>query len=119
MQLDQCLNCTKRGFGKQGVLCSLTNAKEEYRGDCVNYEYDVKVEKYNKRIYGGAEIGIWGGIFLLVGGVLWLALGIMVFNRFFFYPVFMIVGGIISLFKGLEIKKKKKVSSEILDDEVF
>ena len=119
LQLDQCQNCTKRGFGQMGVLCSLTNAKEEFRGDCDNFEMDEKVENYNKRIYGGGDLGIWGGLSLLIIGVLWLILGYVILNKLFILPVFMVIGGIISMAKGADIKKKRKSYEEIIDDEIF
>ena len=41
-----------------------------------------------------------GGLFSLIGGSVWLVLGLMA-DRLFFYPLFLIIGGIIGIFSGL------------------
>lgn len=41
-----------------------------------------------------------GGMFSLIGGTVWLVVGLMG-GRLFFYPIFLILGGIVSVFAGL------------------
>ncbi len=41
-----------------------------------------------------------GGLLSLIGGSVWLALGLMA-NRIFFYPIFLIIGGAIGVLSGL------------------
>ncbi|MBN2611219.1 MAG: DUF4328 domain-containing protein [Bacteroidales bacterium] len=42
-----CKKCKKRGFDlKQGIVCSLTNEKPNFEGDCPYFENDEKVKEF-------------------------------------------------------------------------
>jgi hypothetical protein len=122
IQLDQCKNCQKRGFSKQGLVCSLTNEKEEYKGECPNFTFDQKVEEANERIYGLLRVNIWVGLMAILGGLIWLLLGLFILKDVFIYPFFMIISGVVIVVRrwpDLKKPKKKKQKEEILDDEII
>ena len=41
-----------------------------------------------------------GGLLSLIGGTVWLVLGLMA-DRIFFYPIFLIIGGLLGVLTGL------------------
>lgn len=62
--------------------------------------------------------GLWGGILMIVGGIVWLIVGLAI-NRIFFYPFFLIIAGIVVLVKAAnkQVKKtQRRNTSDVLDD---
>jgi len=135
-----CQTCVKREFDKnKGVVCSLTKAHADFDITCDSFERDPLAEKRIERMEKHKEemsqrslstgtgfaferkamnSGIGGGILMIVGGLVWL-IGGLAAGYVFFYPFFLIIGGVIVLIKGV-IEKGKKMNkadtSGILDD---
>jgi hypothetical protein len=123
------------------MVCSLTEEHADFDTTCPDFEKDelavVRIERMkqaqkeedsllpaalaiegkptsNKIIYGFLMIG---------GGLLWIIIGLFALERFFFYPVIMIIIGIgviikASVEKAQEIKNnlQKPDTSHVLDD---
>lgn len=60
---------------------------------------------------------IWGGVAMLVGGILWLIAGLVI-DSLYFFPVILIVAGIVAIIKGINDKnrKLKANNTNIIDD---
>jgi hypothetical protein len=136
-----CQTCIHRKFDKKtGLVCSLTNAYADFDDDCSKREADPLAEKREERMAqrkdemqnngqsngvslstekGLMQSGGWGGFIMILGGVAWL-IGGLVMDRIFFYPFFLIIGGLVVLVKA-GIKKSKQIyrpdTSDILDDD--
>lgn len=143
-----CQSCQKSSFdSKKGVVCSLTNEHANFEGTCPDYSADEKsikraerVEKmyeeenissvYNQPSHNPSSTyknsssktvwnkGFIGGLLMLIGGIVWIVVGLAI-NRIFFYPIFLIIAGIVSMTKAGNQKvqeMKKPDKSEILDD---
>lgn len=41
-RLEICKQCQKRKFGENGLICSLTEAKPAFNGQCLDFETDQK-----------------------------------------------------------------------------
>ena len=140
-----CEKCAKRKFDRnKGIVCSLTNEHANFESTCTDFETDPEAIKriertknhtqemamrqtggntYKKRDYFIAEKkmmngGVAGGIMMVVGGLVWLIGGLTV-NIVFYYPLFLIIGGIIVIIKNAAKKVNelsKPDTSGILDD---
>lgn len=140
-QLEICQTCQRKLFDKQkGMLCGLTNEFAAFESVCPDYLLNPIAAKRAERVENqkdnlpsidegsrgmfGTEkkllnSGIGGGILMIVGGTVWIILGLMA-DHIFFYPIFLIIGGIIVLVKGLAQRAKqmaKPDTSGILDDQ--
>jgi hypothetical protein len=138
-RLVLCGKCKNRGFHpKQGVVCGLTQEAATFEDECIDYTVDERMlraeierkyeeleETMSDQTSGigsfGIKNGILAGIILLVIGFGWLIGGLLI-NRIFFYPFILIVGGIISLAKGVnqqtqnkKIEQLNKLKEDILD----
>ena len=60
---------------------------------------------------------IWGGVAMLVGGVIWLFAGLAV-DMIYFYPFILIIAGIIAIIKGTNDKSRKAKTGNVnvIDD---
>lgn len=144
--VDICNTCVKRQFNKdKGVVCSLTGEHAAFDTTCPDLEVDPlaikrieRMEKHSQEM-GNRQMGrkntseskgafsmeedmmksgVGGGILMIIGGVVWLFVGLQ-FDWIFFYPFFLIIGGIVVLVKGMAKKAQeiqKPDTSGILDD---
>jgi hypothetical protein len=133
-----CQTCVKRKFDKKiGLVCSLTGEYADFEDECKDLEIDQLAQKREERLvkqkeemqqdnsaaFGSEKTmmqsGGWGGLLMIIGGVAWLVGGLAL-DRIFFYPFFLIIGGIIVLVKA-GINKSKEMAkpdtSDILDEE--
>lgn len=131
-----CQTCSKSFFDrKKGIICSLTNEHAAFEKDCTDYDGEekaIKRQEANERrkkeeleeeagIFGG-KAGIFGGIALVTLAVIVFVVGLAFMDRIFFYPIFLLVGGIISLSKGVSKREaaKKRERYDTLDgDEII
>ena len=128
-----CETCLKRKNNlKKGLLCSLTNEYANFNTVCPDYAQDAVIIQQQKDAASGGQAkvpvfetennlfksGIWGGVAMLVGGVAWIVIGLAV-DRIFFYPIFLIIAGIVVVVRE-SAKKAKQLNrpdtSGILDD---
>lgn len=143
-----CETCThhKSDF-KKGIICSLSGEYANFETNCPSYEKDAQAVRHVERMQKHMQeespafatdaksnandvkgvftteqkmlnSGMIGGILMIVGGVVWIVAGLAV-NRIFFYPIFLIIAGIIATVKGAAKKAKemqKPDTSHILDD---
>lgn len=135
---------------QKGIVCQLTGEHASFDQTCPDLEVDQlavrrneRIEKHKQELSGGLDdISISGsssstssspfssekkmlsggagtGALMVIGGVVWLGVGLAA-NRIFFYPFFLIIGGIVVLVKA-GAKKAKEIQqpdrSEILDDD--
>jgi len=117
-QLEFCKICLNRTFSpKQGIICKLTDdvAKfkyscKDYKKDSVailqeqNYREEARLRSYPKDFTFGLEQyglrnGIITGILLLAFGFTWLRIGLN-YNKVFWYPFILIIGGVITFIHG-------------------
>jgi len=136
--LKYCTTCTKREFNKtKGVVCSLTNEWADFNSICKDYKFDVYLEQFEKRreaeksiryaednLFGLAKFGltktILSGVVITIAGLIWLTAGLKV-GLIFYYPVALIISGLVILIKGffteLRKPKRKKTNDNIIDNE--
>jgi len=139
-RLEFCRTCTKKGFDpKKGIVCSLTGDWATFNPTCPDYQRDeeayaqrqeelarIHEEELSEGTLGMSKLGIkskiGAGIVLMIGGIVWLVAGALYMDRIFFYPIFMIGGGVFVFFKGMSDKnkarkrrKRKEMSRDILD----
>ena len=139
--VEICQTCTKRQFDKKlGLICSLTGQQAAFEIECPDIEIDdlaiqriERMERHKEemqdRSTGGGGFfsaeksmlnsGAWGGVGMIVVGVGWLVIGFMN-DWLFYYPIFMIIAGIVVLIRA-SIKKAQELNkpdtSDILDDQ--
>lgn len=132
-RLAFCTECTKRGFDRsKGVVCGLTGEHATFSISCDFYEPDVDLirrtrernikleEKSLKReTFGLSQFGlknliIVGGIIVLLS-IVWVVIGLY-HDLIFFYPIIMLVIGIITIVKGVNRQTKQPTHHDILDD---
>lgn len=138
--LKYCTICTKRKFdSKKGVVCSLTQEYANFETTCPDFYLDVVAKDTKDRYEAqntvqavdsdtmglskyGVKNGIVAGIIIIAGALTWLIVGLSA-GWIFYYPIFLIIAGIVVLIKGIitESKKpgKKKISENILDEEII
>jgi hypothetical protein len=131
-----CDTCLKRRFdSKQGIVCSLTGNHADFETTCRSFEVDqlaadraARIKQHEKedvesrgpfalekKMFSG---GIFGGILMIAGGLAWL-IGGLAADIIFYYPIFLIIAGIVVLIKGLAQKAQeiqKRDMSHVLDD---
>lgn len=118
-RLQFCEKCSLRSFSiKKGLICSITNEPADFDEKCSNYIVDLRAEKeviernldqakrqQHKDTMGlskyGIKNGIVAGCVLLITALVWLALGIALLERIFYFPFVMIVLGIIAIERGM------------------
>lgn len=129
-----CETCLKRKNNlKKGLICSLTNEYANFNTVCSEYAQDAVIIQQQKDAAAGGQAkvpvfetesslmksGFGGGIAMLIGGVIWIVLGYAFLNRIFYYPIFLIIAGIIVIVRE-SAKKAKQMNrpdtSGILDD---
>ncbi len=130
-----CQTCLKSKFDKKkGLVCTLTDEHAAFHtNDCPDYDPEKKAirrqEATKRRVEEAKEdekglfsgkAGIVGGTIILILGIAWIILGLVLMGRFFFYPIILIIGGIISINKGIEKKatKNRIERSTVIDDEL-
>lgn len=137
-RLEFCNKCTNRAFNpKSGVTCKLTGALADFENSCESFQLDNQREKeielkkhaaaYDNSQGSGinarsiANGGMGGGIAFIAIGVAWLIGGLFI-NRIFFYPIIMIVAGIIALVRGIskarEDARKKALGKDLIDSDL-
>ena len=119
-QLAYCKTCQNRKFDMNtGIVCGLTDQKPQFEDKCADYNIDeaeVKLQLEKQEIQQREEQGgssyaqaaeqrspaanILIGMLMIIGAVVWLFLGLQA-DRIFFYPFALIIGGIITIFKGI------------------
>lgn len=132
-----CETCVKhKGDFKRGIVCSLTDDYANFDTTCPHYEKDElavkRIARMKQHIQSESastsgvfeaeakmlNSGLWGGILMIVGGIVWLIVGLAI-NRIFFYPFFLIIAGIVVLVKAAnkQVKKtQRRNTSDVLDD---
>ena len=137
--LKYCTTCVKREFNsKKGIVCSLTGDLADFDPTCNNFVFDSALLEFERQkklqkeqkiaeqdTFGLARFGLTKtiilGVLLILGGLIWLTAGLKI-SLVFYYPIAMIISGIILLFKGLfdEIRKPKRIKSNehIIDEEL-
>jgi hypothetical protein len=117
-QLKFCKICLNRTFSpKKGIICNLTNDIPKFRHTCKDYKKDsvailqeqnyreeARLRSYPKDFTFGLEKyglrnGIITGVLLLIFGTIWLLIGLN-YNRIFWYPFILIIGGLITFTHG-------------------
>ena len=130
-----CQTCLKSKFDKKkGIVCTLTDEHAAFHtNDCPDYDPEKKAirrqeatkqrvkeaKEEEKGLFSG-KAGIVGGTIITILGLAWIILGLVLMNRFFFYPIILIIGGIISISKGIGKKAKNNRidQSTVIDDEL-
>ena len=130
-----CQTCLKGRFNsKKGLICSLTGEHAAFQTEeCPDYEVQEsakrrqeaaerrKIEEMEDRkgIFSG-KAGIIGGIIMIILGIAWIAVGLIFIDRFFFYPIALIIAGIISINKGVQKKaaENQQERSTVIDDHI-
>jgi hypothetical protein len=128
-----CQTCLKSKFNsKKGLICSLTDKHAAFETeDCPDYEVQEsavrrqeaaarrKVEEMEdkKGIFSG-NAGTIGGAILILLAIVWVTVGLVLMDRIFFYPIVLVLGGVISINKGIAKKKlqTRREQSTVLDD---
>ena len=124
--LESCTACLKRKFNPQkGIVCSLTEEWADFERECEHYEEDVEASARKKRIQeakdendlekstgGLSRVGIKNqaiaGVIIMIGGLVWLFLGITELNRIFFYAIILFGFGVVIFVRGLIVEKRKR-----------
>lgn len=137
-RVKSCEICLKRKFSfQQGIICGITDAVAVFEGKCIDFKEDEKAveqvelkneirqkEKIEEDSLGlskfGIKSGITAGIIFIVLAIIWFVVGIVAFNRVFFYPAALVIIGLIAIGKGVKQKRgiKIKRDSTILDSEI-
>jgi hypothetical protein len=116
-QLKFCRVCNNRKFNPElGVVCSLTQAKPSFEGNCATFSLDkpeaerlLKLEQEAKAEditqgsspeAAGIRKGVLGGVIMLVVAVVWFFGGLAT-GYVFFYPPILAVIGIYAIIKGI------------------
>lgn len=114
------MNCSLRGFGKEGVVCSLTDGKREFNGECPEFVLDQKVDKANERIYGQLRPKIWVGMMAVLGGLIWFLVG-LIYGIIFFMSFAVMISGVVIIIRSWQgyntTPKKYRPMDDLLDDE--
>ena len=134
-----CQTCQKSVFNaKKGIVCSLTGEHANYDTlTCPDFLKDevafkrqiaakerAEREQIESESFGFAskkgKNQVFGGIALILAGIVWIVTGLL-FGRIFFYPIALIVFGVINIVKGGNNMKnqKKKEQNDILDDDLL
>ncbi|MFT5819488.1 MAG: hypothetical protein ACI8ZM_000712 [Crocinitomix sp.] len=129
-----CQTCIKSKFDKKkGLVCGLTNEHAAFHTtECPDYEAEkkaIKRQEANERreiiakeeqkgIFAGNG-GIIGGIALIILAIVWVTVGLVLMDRIFFYPIVLVIGGIITISKGVDKKKSqtRREHSMVIDDD--
>ncbi len=125
-QLSFCQTCKNKGFNLQkGIVCSLTDEVATFERSCPDYiedpeakleyesrqqekkEMDIEEESFGLSKSFGVKNGIVAGQIAVGIAVLWFFGGIFFLDRIFFYPLFLLVIGIITWYKGSNRKKEE------------
>lgn len=141
-RLAICELCTNRGFSpKLGSVCSLTNERAVFEGQCSDFSEDARMvankdreleDKEYERKYSGEisdQVGaalenkhgmngrVVAGVVAIVIALLWFVLGIVLINRIFYYPIILFGFGIYKIIDGMIKGREKslKEKSDILD----
>lgn len=129
-----CQTCLKSKFDKKkGLVCSLTSEYADFiNEECPDYKAEEKAirrqkaakrrvseEKEDQKGIFSGKASIIGGTILVILGLAWIILGLVLIERFFFYPIVLIIGGIISINKGAEKKvaENRREQSTVIDDD--
>ena len=115
-QLQYCKVCTNRKMSQKGLICALTEEKATFEGTCPSFQIDEKEAQYRvarekqleaeeyDSIEGQAlKAGVFGGIAMIAVAVIWFVGGLMV-DRIFFYPIVLLIIGVIGLIRGIADK---------------
>ena len=137
--VDYCSVCTKRKFDmKKGQICSLTNEYPEFDSECqerdidenllekqVRFKEQKEKDLIEAKTFGLSKFGIKNqfasGVIVAGGGLTWLIVGLSQ-DIIFFYPIILIVIGIVLIIKSISDKIRKsaqelknKEKDQILD----
>ncbi len=126
-QIDQCQQCAKSSLRGLDLICSLSNKKENFYGECSSFNKDLsakanttseikqskKTDNYRntfksnytqidkelkeKKSFNGKVVI---GIFMIVGALLWFFAGLSA-GIIFYYPFILVILGIINIVRGL------------------
>ena len=60
---------------------------------------------------------IWGGVAMLIGGIIWFVVGLSI-DMIYFYPLILVIAGIIAIVKGVNDKNRqpKEGNINVIDD---
>ena len=131
-----CQTCQKSTFSKQkGIICSLTGDHAAYETeDCPDYHAEEKAvkrieaaerraqeEKEDRKGIFSKNLGIPAGVLLIVAAIAWILVGVILMDRIFFYPLILLVAGIIAIINGVKQKKATRMAleSDVLDEDMI
>ena len=126
-QIDQCQQCSKSTLKGIELICSLSNKKENFYGECKSFSKGItnaevknepilKVKKtenyqssshmnYSKnsedvRSNGEIKSKTVIGIFMIIGAIIWFIVGLSM-GIIFYYPAILFILGAVNIIRGI------------------